>query len=92
MAESWANAPIVFVTLPACPSCGSIEYRKVRTESNGDGSRTRKAVCRGCGLPFKIVVELPEIELPKMGNPVWPVGIMQPESEVHYDRSERRSG
>lgn len=56
----WADVPFVFVLLPTCPACGSPDYEKVRTESNGDGSVTRKAICRACGEPYKICVELPD--------------------------------
>jgi hypothetical protein len=56
----WTVAPIVFVTLPVCPSCGSPAYRRTRTETNGDGSATRKVVCRECSEPYKISVEMPD--------------------------------
>jgi len=56
----WQDVPIVFVTLPTCAACGSPDYERVRSEGNGDGSVTRKAICRACGEPYKICVELPE--------------------------------
>lgn len=61
MAESWANTPVVFVMAPACPACAALRPIIIRSEANGDGSTTRKAVCRRCSERFKIVVELPEI-------------------------------
>ncbi len=64
MAESWADAPCVFVVLPTCPDCGGGSWVNVRTEQNGDGSRTRKCVCRRCSGRFKIVAE----PLPDSGN------------------------
>ena len=66
-AIEWRETPCVFVLLPACPVCECTDYRRVRTEGNGDGSRTRKVVCanESCGQPFKIVFEPP---LPEMGN------------------------
>ena len=57
----WHDLPIVFVTLPTCPACGSARYIGTRSEANGDGSTTIKAVCRACSQPFKICRELPEI-------------------------------
>lgn len=61
MAESWLTAPIVFVVAPACPLCRAPRPIVVRSEQNGDGSVTRKAICRQCSTRFKICVELPEI-------------------------------
>ena len=57
---NWADAPCCFVTAPSCSHCGHLEYITVRSEANGDGSVTRKAICRQCSGRFKIVVELPE--------------------------------
>lgn len=55
----WANVAYVFVTAPACTSCGSTDLLTIRSEANGDGSVTRKTVCRVCSTRFKVVVELP---------------------------------
>ena len=63
----WSATPIVFVEAATCAHCGSTEYETRRSESNGDGSRTKLAVCRLCHKPFKISVEFPEF-----GNIVWP--------------------
>jgi hypothetical protein len=60
----WADAPCVVVYRPACPLCWSVEYILIRTEPNGDGSVTRKAVCSCCNKKFKICVE----PLPEFGN------------------------
>jgi hypothetical protein len=66
--DCWANAPPVFITLPSCPHCGAVGYKRVRTEQNGDGSSTKKVRCSTCTLKYKIVMELPET-----GN--WEYGI-----------------
>lgn len=58
---SWSAAPMVFVVLPVCPSCGSPSYTSTRSESAGEGASTIKAICRECSAPFKICKELPEI-------------------------------
>jgi hypothetical protein len=60
MAEPWSHAPCVFVHAPACPSCGSLDLLTIRSEQNGDGSTTRKTICRRCSKKFKVVVELPD--------------------------------
>ena len=49
----------VFVTVPHCPECRSLDIERIRSEANGDGSLTRKTMCRSCGHVFKLVVELP---------------------------------
>ena len=56
----WSKAPVVSVTVPTCPTCGSRQYRRTRTDANGDGSATRKVICRECSAPYKIAIELPE--------------------------------
>lgn len=58
---AWSDAPIVFITIAVCPGCGSTQHKLFRTEQNGDGTVTRKAVCTDCGARFKIIPELPEI-------------------------------
>ncbi len=58
--ESWAAAPMVFVAVPTCPFCGGLAYKRVRTESGGDGSSTKKVICASCTRKFKIVLELPD--------------------------------
>jgi hypothetical protein len=57
---AWADAPMVFVVIPTCPSCGSTRYSRVRTENGGDGSATKKVICNECSGAYKIVLELPE--------------------------------
>ena len=56
----WSKAPIVFVEAATCRNCGSPRYDLSRSLGNGDSSRTKFVVCRVCGEPFKIVIELPE--------------------------------
>lgn len=71
--EGWADAPIVVVTRPACWHCGDLRPPVIiRSEANGDGSVTRKVVCRRCSLRYKIVVEPPAV--PTVGNPAEPWG------------------
>lgn len=54
----WAEAPYVFIPLPSCPHCGSYQRPiTIRSESGGDGSTTRKSVCRHCGGRFLLVLE-----------------------------------
>lgn len=61
---AWADCPDVVIHKAACPACWADEYTIVRSEANGDGSTTRKAICGSCGQRFKIIVE----PLPEIGN------------------------
>ena len=56
----WSATPMVFVVLPVCDHCGSPKYDRVRTAGGGDGSVTKKVICRECGHPYRIILELPE--------------------------------
>jgi hypothetical protein len=51
---------MVFVQRPVCPRCGALGYHRLRSEASGDGSVTKRVVCRGCARKYLIVVELPE--------------------------------
>ena len=51
----WSTAEMVFVTLPTCPACGATGYHRIRTAANGDGSRTKRVVCRLCGETKAII-------------------------------------
>lgn len=55
--QSWADAPRVFISLPACPKCAGNDLKTVRTYNNGDDSKTRRTVCRKCGCLFFVVAE-----------------------------------
>jgi hypothetical protein len=70
---------MVFVTAAACPHCGATDFGTQRSVPNGDGSRTKLAVCRKCAKPFKIIAEFPEpgnvaypVEFPEVGNVAYP--------------------
>lgn len=62
MRESWASAPYRFIEIATCPdpACRSPDYKKIRTEKASDGTKMKKVICRKCGSPYKIVLELPE--------------------------------
>lgn len=66
----WASTPIITIYAATCPHCKAQEhYDRDRTDDNGDGSRTKKAICRTCGKRFRIVIE----PLPVSGSWVqWP--------------------
>lgn len=55
--QSWADAPRVFISLPACPKCAGDDLKAVRSYANGDGSTTRRTICRSCGCRFFVVAE-----------------------------------
>lgn len=69
--QSWSDAPAVFVVAPACPTCGNRQWRSIRSEDNGDGSKTLRVVCRRCSARFKIVTEpgLPDYGKPQKATP-----------------------
>ena len=68
---SWDEVECVFIEAVACPHCGSTKPITVRSEQNGDGSVTRKSICRRCSRRFKVVVEISEFELPPFGKAVF---------------------
>lgn len=58
--SGWTDAPYVFTTLTSCPHCGTTRKPIViRTERGGDGSRSRKQVCRVCSRRWVLVIEEP---------------------------------
>ncbi|HJN08473.1 MAG TPA: hypothetical protein QF564_07255 [Pirellulaceae bacterium] len=63
--NTWIDAPMVFVTAPACPVCLSVKPMIIRSEQGGDGSTSRKCVCRRCSSRFVLVIEPP---LPEFGR------------------------
>ncbi len=63
MRRHWANAPTIYRERVVCPHCGCLQYKKIRTADNGDGSATKLAVCAACHGFYKIC-----LELPKTGN------------------------
>lgn len=54
----WSTAPIVEVTLPACPECGEPEYIRIKGWTDADGGRTSRRVCCRCSTRY-IVLTLP---------------------------------
>ena len=70
-APAWHACEIVFVPMVCCPHCGSPKPIVIRSEKGGDGSLSRKSICRSCSKRFVVVVEPPEeiIEtLPNSGS------------------------
>ena len=59
MTPDWASVPIVFVVRPACPSCGCEDRDRRRTYSGGDGSKSKRMICRQCRQPWLLVEEPP---------------------------------
>ena len=52
--------PVVFVELPACPACDSVQLNcSGGTQQQGDGSKLQYARCLECGSRFKVVWEIP---------------------------------
>ncbi len=59
MKQPWSNCPRVFIVAPHCPACLGNDLLTIRCEQNGDGSVTRKTVCRTCSSRFLLIVEPP---------------------------------
>lgn len=63
----WSTAEIVYIPAVACPGCAALRPIIVRSQSEGDGSVSRRCVCRRCAERFVVVVEPPE-PLPEFGR------------------------
>ena len=63
---SWTDAPFCFVVRVGCPFCGSTDRIIVRTQSESDGSKSQKSVCKACSRRFIVIHEDPP--LPKVGK------------------------
>jgi len=72
----WADAPIQYIDIPVCQHCGATKFIKIRTEAAGDGSFSRKLICRTCSRKTLAVFELPEIDLPETGKTAIPDGYL----------------
>jgi hypothetical protein len=73
VANSWDSAPMVIIPAPvraACPYCGETRPAIIqRSASQGDGTTTRKSICRTCSGWFLVIVE----PVPAAGSEVvWP--------------------
>lgn len=68
MSVSWQDAPLVFVVAPHCPRCLAPRPIIIRSEQGGDGSVSRRCVCRSCSSRFVVVIELPGDGLPESGR------------------------
>ena len=59
---------MIVIPIALCPHCGGDDHERVRTCDNGDGTTTRRVLCRNCGERFKILLELPEAG----SDVIWP--------------------
>ncbi|QDT06894.1 hypothetical protein K227x_53170 [Rubripirellula lacrimiformis] len=59
MTRDWKTAPMVIIEAAACPVCFALKPIIVRTEQGGDGSSSRRCVCRECSAHFLLVIEPP---------------------------------
>ena len=57
--DAWDKCPIVFRTRDHCPRCLGVRPLLIRSGRNGDGSQTRRYMCRQCSRRFVIVIEPP---------------------------------
>lgn len=71
MADTWKDCEIVFIPRTQCPHCQSPRPIVIRSERGGDGSTSRKCVCRSCSRRFVVVIEPTEensATLPEFGK------------------------
>lgn len=55
---TWQSVPIVVVPRPCCPHCGDAGYPEIkRSAGGGDGSMSRKCVCRSCGGRWVLLID-----------------------------------
>ena len=54
------SIPMIFVEAISCPHCHQVKPIIVKTLDGGDGSKSRRCVCRSCSMRFVVVIELPE--------------------------------
>ncbi len=67
----WDQAELVFLTRPLCPYCRHEKWISIRTLQGGDGSSSRRCICRKCSRRFILVFEPPDEPpefLPKFGS------------------------
>jgi len=67
--STWSDVPYLFVPMVSCPFCRSTRPITIRSEQAGDGSTSRRCICRKCSRRFVVVLEPPERDtLPDSGN------------------------
>jgi hypothetical protein len=49
-----ALIPTVFVELPKCPACGSLDLKTIRSKTHSPTAVSRTTDCQGCGLRFMV--------------------------------------
>jgi hypothetical protein len=49
----------VFVDRPACPACGSVKLKTIRSKTRDDGSVTRTTRCQECDHRFFVILDSP---------------------------------
>jgi transposase-like protein len=57
---TWRFAPFTIRVSDHCPTCLSTDAIHVRTQSERDGSRSRRYICRRCSQRYVVVIEPPQ--------------------------------
>jgi hypothetical protein len=47
----------VYIEKAKCPECGSVDVKTTRSTDQGDGSISRRTVCKSSGYHFFVIVE-----------------------------------
>jgi len=70
MKPHWKDCPMQFVERIECPICGSVASPiLIRSQTESDGSVSRRCICRSCSGRFLRILEPQETEiLPVFGS------------------------
>lgn len=72
---AWNSEPMIFLPRLRCPRCGSLRTPlRIRSANGGDGSVSRKYICRDCGGRFLAVFDP---QLPVLGMTENPLPTME---------------
>jgi len=73
---TWQDTPTIIIPRARCPHCGDMTPPHIyRSYAGGDGSMTRRCICRSCSRKYAILID-PDVEpliLPAIGGAALPV-------------------
>jgi hypothetical protein len=68
MADTWSEAPLIYLPRESCPWCGSLAtpHRIKTLPLETDGSFSRRSICKTCSRRYVVVLEI--LEPPESGG------------------------